>query len=633
MRRWARLLDCPMAFTPHFLDELRTRIGLTDIVGKRVNLKRAGRELTGLCPFHKEKSPSFTLSEEKGFYHCFGCGAHGSVFDFVMQTENLSFPEAVERLAAEAGMEVPVSSPEEREKATRARSLYAVVDAAAAFFEKQLHLPEGRHALEYLRGRDITDETIARFRLGFAPDNRGALKAALDRDGFSFAQQIEAGLLIQPDDPERSSYDRFRGRVMFPIANARGQMIAFGGRILGDGEPKYLNSPETTLFHKGNNLYGLAQARETARDAGTLVVVEGYTDVIAMHQAGLTHAVAPLGTALTEQQIALLWRLTREPILCFDGDSAGERAAVRAAERALPLLKPGYSLGFVALPSGEDPDSLIKSQGAVAMRELIGGAAPLHELLWQSETRAQRLDSPDARAWLEKRLGDHAAKIQDETVRAHYRQSFKDRLWGGRERKQKSAYQPNNRRNSRNNEPAHRLAEKSGAATRIDNSLRREEILLATLIAHPMLFDDVGERLGAMRFAVPELDKLRQEVLITLGGQPSLDFEGLGAHLRHTGFSKLLSGLLSRQVLNHAFYARPETPLEIAREGWLETFGLYQQTQLIAEIQEAERRLADDPSEEAFRMLRALKEAEASGPDQQIDGLAPEVNRKSGNAA
>lgn len=621
-----------MVFSPQFLDELRIRVGLTGVVGKRVNLKRAGRELSGLCPFHKEKTPSFTVSEEKGFYHCFGCGAHGSVFDFIMHTENLSFPEAVERLASEAGMEMPISSPEEREKAKRARSLYSVVEAAACYYEKQLRLPEGRHALDYLYGRGVTDETIARFRLGFSPNNRGALKAALEREGYPISQLLEAGLLIQPRGPEHSAYDRFRGRVMFPIANTRSQIVAFGGRILSDGEPKYLNSPETPVFHKGQNLYALAQAREAVRNEGTLIVVEGYTDVITMHQAGLTHAVAPLGTALTEQQIALLWRLTREPILCFDGDVAGERAAVRAAERALPLLKPGYSLSFIALPLGEDPDSLIKLHGTTAMRELISGAGALHELLWHAESRAHQSDSPDARAWLEKRLNDHAEKIQDKTIRAHYRRTFKDRIWRTTNTKKTDAV-AERRPKSKALEPALRLKEKSGATSRIDNNLRREEILLVTLITHPGLFDDVGERLGALTFSTPELDKLRQEVILTLSGRLALDFKGLEAHLRHTGFSKLLSGLLSRQVLNHAFYARPETPLEVAREGWLETFSLYQKTHLIPEIQEAEQRLADDPSEEAFRLLRALKEAAASGPDQQIDGLAPEGNEKADTAA
>ena len=618
-----------MAFTPQYLDEVRAQVGLAAVIGKRVNLKRHGHEHMGLCPFHNEKTPSFTVSEEKGFYHCFGCGAHGSVFDFVMQTDNLSFPEAVERLATDAGMEVPISSPEERETAARARSLYSVTEAAAAHFEKQLRLPEGKQALAYLLNRGITDETIARFRLGFAPDNRGSLKSALAREEFTEPQLIEAGLVIQPDDQERASYDQFRGRVMFPISDGRGRVIAFGGRILGDGEPKYLNSPETPLFHKGRTLYGVAQAREHARNAGTIIVSEGYTDVIALAQAGIGHAVAPLGTALTEQQITLLWRFTDAPILCFDGDAAGGRAALRAAERALPLLQPGHSLRFVTLPAGEDPDSLIKAHGADAMRALLGNAKPLHEILWQAETRGRAFDSPDTRAAIEKRLEDHAATIKDETVRRHYREAFRDRIW----KEFRGSRAPMSPAAKSAQPAAPRMPEKSGASTRIDNNMRREEILLTTLITHPALFDAVGERLGVLEFSAPELDKLRQEVLKTLSGLSGLESEALEVHLCETGFSALLSGLLSRHIYSHAFYARPEEPLEIAREGWEETFQLYKRTQLMADIQEAERRLGEDPSEQAFNVLRALKESTMAGDEREPDGRAPDNEKKSGTAA
>lgn len=602
-----------MSFSPHFLDEVRARVGIAGIVGKRVGLKRAGRELMGLCPFHKEKSPSFTVSEEKGFYHCFGCGAHGSVFDFLMQTENLSFPEAVERLAGEAGMEVPVSSPEEREQASRAKSLYVVMDSAAAFFEKQLHLPGGRTALEYLRNRGLTDTTIARFRLGFAPDSRGTLKAEMIREDFTEEQLIEGGLIIQPEGQDgssqvRASYDRFRGRIMFPIADARGRIIAFGGRILddkprnpGDRAPaKYLNSPETPLFHKGRNLYGLAQAREHAVKVGTIIVTEGYTDVIALHQAGIGHAVAPLGTALTEQQIALLWRVVPEPVLCFDGDSAGERAALRAAERALPMLEPGHSLRFVALPRGEDPDSLVKSKGAEAMQTLLSNAVPLHDLLWRAESSGHPLDSPDARAALEKRLNDHATKIQDETVRRHYRDAFRDRL--------RQEFKPNYQSKWSPPRRTQQMAEKSGAGTRIDDNQLREEILLATLITHPELFDSVGERLGEIGLTSPELDILRQETLKALSNSPGLDFPALEVHLCETGFSQHLSGLLCRHVFEHARFARPEEPLETARLGWDEAFQRLRTTQIKAELQMATDRLAEENSEEAQRYVFALKE-------------------------
>jgi DNA primase len=335
-----------MAFPPRFLEDLRGRVSISDVVGRRVRLIRKGRgEATGLCPFHNEKTPSFTVSEDKGFFHCFGCGAHGDVIGFVMRSEGLEFPQAIEKLAGEAGMQVPRETPEERERAERQATLGGAVELAAKYFEQQLRASAGKAGLDYLKRRGLSDDTMRRFRLGFAPDSRHGLKAALEKAAIPEAIALEAGLLIKPDDGGHA-YDRFRGRVMFPILDRRGQAIAFGGRILDQGEPKYLNSPETPLFHKGRVLYGLSHAQKTARETNEIIVVEGYMDVIALAQAGISNAVAPLGTALTEEQIALLWRVAQEPILCFDGDNAGQRAAARAADRAIPLLKPGLSLRF-----------------------------------------------------------------------------------------------------------------------------------------------------------------------------------------------------------------------------------------------------------------------------------------------
>jgi len=604
-----------MAFSPQFLDEVRERAGLVSVVGRRVRLQKKGREHLGLCPFHNEKTPSFTVNEDKGFYHCFGCGEHGSVFDFVMKTENLSFPEAVERLAGEAGMEMPVESPEERERAKRAATHYDVLDKACDYYEKQLRLPAGRTALEYLRNRGITEEAIKAFRLGYAPDNRGGLKGELTREGATEQLMVESGLLIQPDDRSRTPYDRFRGRVMFPITDRKGRVIAFGGRILGDGEPKYLNSPETPLFHKGRNLYGLSQALAPARKKEQLIVTEGYTDVIALHQAGFDTAVAPLGTALTEEQIQLIWRLTREPHLCFDGDAAGQRAAARAAERALPHIKPGHSLRFAILPEGEDPDSLIKAKGRDAIQEHLNLAVSLSEILWRLETSGHKLDTPEERAWLERRLRDRAMQIQDETVQRHYLNDFKDRLWkqfrqnksGGTGRQRAGAPQ------------SRQLAEKSGTATQIDSHYLGEAILVFTLIAHPALFDQVGEHLGTIAFSDPELDNLRQEVLKTLAspeienqfGPEGLDSQALEDHLSTTGFSALVCGPMRRQVLNHANFARPDEHLEAARIGWEQQFRIFKRDQLLEEIRATEERLKQDLNREDFELLKVLKQSAA----------------------
>jgi DNA primase len=372
-----------MAFPPGFLDELRARLSLSEVVGRKVSLKRrSGAEYAGLCPFHNEKTPSFTVNEKKGFFYCFGCHEKGDAVGFVMKTEGLSFPEAVEKLAREVNLPVPRSTPVERERAERVSTLQQVVEEAARWFQKQLRLPVGRQGLDYLRGRGLEDATIDDFRLGFAPDSRDGLLAHLKRENVPIDKIVEAGLAIQPEDSSREPYDRFRGRVMFAINDRRGRVIAFGGRVMGAGEPKYLNSPETPLFHKGANLYCLDRARQAATKDQPVIVAEGYMDVIALHGAGFTGAVAPLGTALTEGQLAELWKLADEPYLCFDGDNAGRRAANRAAERALPLLRNGKSLRFLSLPAGEDPDSLIRTRGADAIRRSLDLAQPLSQFLF-----------------------------------------------------------------------------------------------------------------------------------------------------------------------------------------------------------------------------------------------------------
>jgi DNA primase len=416
-----------MAFPGSFLEELKARVGLAEVVGRRVKLIRRGREHIGLCPFHNEKTPSFSVVEDKGFYYCFGCGAKGSAIDFVMNTEGLSFPEAVERLALEAGMEVPRSTPEEQAKEQQRRTLYDVVEAAALWYEKQLAGNDGAAAREYLLERGITHETTQRFRLGLAPDRRDGLKTALLARGIPEVQLREAGMLIAPEDGG-DSYDRFRQRLMFPITDRRGRVVAFGGRALGEQKAKYLNSPETPLFHKGAMLYNLANAREAARRDASLVVVEGYMDVIALDQAGIRNAVAPLGTALTEGQLAEMWKLAPEPILCFDGDAAGDRAAQRAAERALPVLAPGHSLRFIELPADEDPDTLVRSQGSAVFIRLMEGARPLADVLWDSQLKRRDVTTPERRAGFRDDLRQLVRKISDSTVRGYYGEHFKVRL-------------------------------------------------------------------------------------------------------------------------------------------------------------------------------------------------------------
>ena len=587
-----------MAFPNRLLEDIRARIALADVVGKRVRLTRKGREHTGLCPFHNEKTPSFTVSEDKGFYHCFGCGAHGDVISFVINTEGLSFPEAVERLAADAGLEVPVETPEARAEAQRRADLYDVVEAAAAWFEAQLREPAGQPALDYLRGRGLRDETIAQFRLGYAPDGGAGLPVTLKAKGATEAQIVEAGLLRRPDDG-RAPYPFFRDRVMFPIADRRGRVIAFGGRLMGEAKAaKYVNSPDTPLFDKGRTLYNFGAARQASFESGQLVVAEGYMDVIALSQAGIGAAVAPLGTALTEDQIRALWRLAPEPILCFDGDTAGQRAAGRAAERVLPLLQPGKSLRFALLPAGEDPDSLIARQGAAAMRQLLAAAQPLSDVLWRLEAGAGPIDTPERRADLQARLERRVGEIADGTVREHYRDAVRERL--------RSTFRSDGGRRhgtvaSRGNSGAH-------IRNRMRQQVRREQqAILAALINHPPLRDEFDERLADIAFE-PDLDKVRQQLQNLFAGSADLDLEAIRAHFSNSGDDALLDGVLEKQVMVLAPFADQKTPVEDARRGLEHLIGRRVQERLRQEVAALGRSAAASADEAGLARALAAKQ-------------------------
>ena len=398
-----------MRFTPQFLDELRARLPVSEVVGRRVRLKKSGREWKGLSPFNKEKTPSFFVNDQKMAWFDFSSGKNGSIFDFVMMTEGVTFPEAVERLAAQAGIPLPRVSHEDEARETRRRTLTDIVELAAKFFQATLASRTGAKARGYLADRRIDPAMQVRFRIGYAPAERFALKEYLGNQGISTEDMVEAGLLVAGEDVP-VPYDRFRDRVMFPITDLRGRVIAFGGRALEQDAPaKYLNSPETPFFHKGATLYNIATARAAAHKGAPLIAVEGYVDVIAMVSAGFDATVAPLGTALTADQLGLLWRMADEPTLCFDGDAAGRRAAYRAVDLALPQLLPGKSLKFASLPEGHDPDDLVREGGREAIGEVLGAARPLAQVLWMRETEAGGLDTPERRAALEARLAELTA--------------------------------------------------------------------------------------------------------------------------------------------------------------------------------------------------------------------------------
>lgn len=617
-----------MALPASFLDQLRDRLSIGELVGKRVRLVRRGREFTGLCPFHNEKTPSFTVSEDKGFYHCFGCGAHGSAIDFVMHTEGLNFMEAVEKLAGLAGMEVPAMDPHAKARAEKASGIAQVMEAAEKWFSAQLKGAAGEGAKAYLQKRGLSGETISRFRLGYAPAARTQLKEALAARGISEALMLEAGLIKQPESGG-ASYDRFRDRVIFPITDRRGRTIAFGGRALGaEDRAKYLNSPETPLFHKGSTLYNHALAAQAAVDAGTVIVAEGYFDVISLVAAGFAHTVAPLGTALTEQQLALLWRMAAEPVLCFDGDAAGGRAALRAAERALPLLEPGRSLRFAMLPPGIDPDDLIRQHGPKAMADIIGAAAALADVLWNQQLSGRQLDTPERRAALQAALGAICAEIKDQTVKEYYRRYFAERL-GQLFPKPQAAVGP---RGGWGQKGAGRKFGKAAgwpgqAAGLALPALppvvsRRRELLLAVLLRHPAVVEGHGARLAALDFGQPLLDRLKTEVLDVARRRPGLDAAELKRHLNEAGLGEGVERLAGPEAQYLEPFARPAATLAEAQAGWLEVLARLEQEARAEIVGRLGADLAKDQSEGPMARLKALKEQQHLAQDAAADQIA-----------
>lgn len=437
-------------FSDGFLSTIRDRIPLSDVIGRRVSWdRRKSRPAKGdhwaCCPFHGEKTPSFHVDDRKGRYHCFGCQVSGDHFKFLMEQDGLSFPEAVERLAGEAGLAMPTPDPEAARRHEARLKLTDVLDLAAAYFERHLLAPEGQHALDYAKNRGLDEAVRKTFRIGFAPDRRDGLINYLKSHNVPVGDMIDTGLVIDPEDGGRSPYDRFRGRLMVAIEDMRGKVVGFGGRVLGDGEPKYLNSPETDLFRKREMLFNAQRARASAHRSGRLIVVEGYMDAIALHRAGFAESVASLGTAMGEEQIALMWRFTDEPIICFDGDNAGRAAANRAIDRALPLLKPGKSLRFLFLPAGMDPDDFVTQRGAAAFETELGTALPLVEALWSRETDSADVSTPERMAAFQANLARLVAGIGDAVVRQNYDQALKDRFFAMR-RALRAAQNPTNSR-------------------------------------------------------------------------------------------------------------------------------------------------------------------------------------------
>ncbi|WP_039846840.1 DNA primase [Rhizobium gallicum] len=658
-----------MRFSNSFLDEIRDRVQISDVVGRRVSWDKRKTNVSrgdywACCPFHGEKSPSFHCEDRKGRYHCFGCGVTGDHFRFLTELEGMSFPEAVQQIADMAGVAMPIADPVMEKREKERGSLQDVMELATQFFQDQLQTANGARGRAYLRDRGLTGRTIDTFRLGFAPDSRNALKEFLAGKGVA-KEQIEAcGLVVHgPDVPV--SYDRFRDRIMFPILSSREKVIAFGGRAMSPDAPaKYLNSNETELFHKGNVLYNFARARRAiqgADGAGTIIAVEGYMDVIALHQAGVENAVAPLGTALTENQLELLWKMTPQPVLCFDGDGAGIRAANRAADLALPHLKPGRTVRFALLPDGKDPDDLVRHDGRAPFDKVMSQAKPLAEMLWSREINAGNFDTPEARAELEARLKQMVAVIVDENVRRHYQQDIRDRLNAFfqpqfQNRGERRSFDRGGRPGGRGGQEARgarisgggvseRLARSGLVRGHQEIPALRESVLALTIVNHPALMQDEYDEIASIDYDNRELQRLWSGVLgaaAAVAG-PHLTREYLIERLEEQGFGALLKGL-EQQIRNARLWiATEEAAMEDAREGYRQALAFHQRAKALRwQKIELEREIAEateaGDGDVIDQLMRALQEVHFEGlrlenQEAIIDGFGVLSGRVKGAAS
>lgn len=597
-----------MLYPQPFIEELRARLPVSEVIGRRIGLRRHGREFMGLCPFHKEKTPSFTVNDEKAFYHCFGCGAHGDVIGFIKEYEGISYKEAIERLAIDAGLELPRATPQQQVREKQRKGLQEAAEAACRWFEMQLASSHGYAARQYLAERGLSEETISRFRLGFAPDDRDGLKRALIAEGFEERQLIAAGLLIQVES--KAPYSRFRGRIMFPIRDAMSRVVAFGGRLMPNSNqtnaPKYLNSPEGELFHKGHMLYNVDLARRAAQEHKNLFICEGYMDVIALAQVGILHAVAPLGTAVTVEQLQLCWRMADNPYVCLDGDAAGQRAMTRVSELALPLLTPGKSLNFVRLPEGDDPDSLVRAQGADVMLELAKQAKGLADIIWQQIT-ADGASNPESRAGQESRLMALAESIKNPMVKAHYRAHFKQRFWS-----QPPDVMRRVRSTQISRQQAVNLPYLPGALDQRSQNERAATQCLSLALLYPRLMEkgENEEFLALIHFYNTDLARLRSIILDTLPQQETWTRQELWAVLSQQEQDRAMSGLLraAQAAAPPALLADgDEAHTQLAERLWEQYVNYYRLIELQKDYKQAEAELSSGINQERMDRLMALK--------------------------
>ena len=582
-----------------FLDEIRARVSIVDVVGAKVKLVRKGREFQACCPFHNEKTPSFTVNEAKGFYHCFGCGAHGDIVKFEMEANNLPFMEAVEKLANKAGLPMPKFSKEQHEESEKKASLYDIMELAAQFFEKNLQLPSGAAARDYLARRGFGEDIVSKFRLGYAPANNG-LHALLRSKNVAEKDMGELGLVsLAENNTSKRTFDFFRDRVMIPIFDKRGRVIGFGGRVMNDGQPKYLNSPETPLFNKRRMLYNYHYARDDADSKKNLLLCEGYMDVIALDKYGFHNAVAPLGTALTEEQIQEAWKICSEPLCCFDGDNAGIKAAMRAADRVLPILKPGNSLRFLFLPDRQDPDEFLKAKGRDAFEAFMQETQPLKDILWRKNIEGRDISTPEQKALIEKNVKEEVARIADETVKGYYVQEMQDKIYNelgrGARRQNHSNYA------SKHLPPAEKKAV-ARPKTNLDDLCAR--FVVSALVCYPELIEDYEEKLLNVEIENPKVKALLQALLDKAQEGETLTFETAIDYFSKIGLGKdcetLLEFKLMKQQNPDILKMRENLDLRIVES---------QIRQLEAEIRESLRILegSDSFSDEEYKKYQFLK--------------------------
>ena len=506
-----------MSLPNGFLDELRSRICLSDVVGRKVqwDLRKSNQargDMWAPCPFHQEKTASFHVDDNKGFYYCFGCQAKGDAIGFIKETENVNFIEAVEILASEVGLQMPEFDPKSKEKADRNKIMLEIMEQSVNFFRLTLNSKQGKHALEYLKKRGLYADAIERFEIGFAPADQTILTQKLIDKGYDLDAIIETGMSAKSDEGNRI-YDRFRGRIMFPIRDSRGRCIAFGGRSLDPAaRAKYLNSPETPLFDKGSNLYNLVSARSAVGRGEPLIVTEGYMDVIALDSGNFNGAIAPLGTAITEKQLQLMWRISPEPIIALDGDKAGLRAAYRLIDLSLPLLQTGKALRFSIMPEGKDPDDLIRNEGASLFKNLIDEAVPMVDLIWRRETEGKSFDSPERRAGLDKSLSDVIALIKEKNLKNHYRDALFQarRQFFGIQNTRKTEFKSNSRLMPQSNTKSSFLV---AADEKTVSAQIRESTIIAVLMTFPELIEIFYDELIMIDLVSPDCDLILKELV------------------------------------------------------------------------------------------------------------------------